>query len=237
MHCISVTQKQIEEMLETVWRSMLGVRYGWIIVCDANNETEELSKSQWFHMMVAVMVATEDEAGTYRAAVAGGSVEKNDYSSVSRDLVEIGSRPTIVDEFQPVPHKPVPLVLREEKREMKMRVQQVPTTFLGGGGGLEKEQKKQRVLLSHLATMPKVETCEDGQAMLKEKKRERTQQTETRTHFKKACEETQQPQQKVQEGIGLGTKSPQNINTWIVHRNKNSINAAASNWAWKLKKG
>ena len=57
-------------------------------------------KSTCFQMRGAVIVATEDEAGTHRATAAGGSVTINfDYLLLSRDLVDVVNRPTIVDEF------------------------------------------------------------------------------------------------------------------------------------------
>ena len=56
--------------------SMLGVRYGWIIGCDANIRPEELRKLLRFHKLV---VATEDEAGTYRASVMKGFVSSDCY--------------------------------------------------------------------------------------------------------------------------------------------------------------
>ena len=55
-------------------------------------EPEELGKSMWFQMVGAVLAATEDEAGTSRADVAGGSVTQNyDYLLVSRDGGRVSS--------------------------------------------------------------------------------------------------------------------------------------------------
>ena len=76
------------------------------------------------HMLGAMIVATEDEASTHRANVPGGSVTRK-YGDffVSRDLEDVISKPTIIDEFPSAPHKPVQLVLRaEKKKEMKMQV-------------------------------------------------------------------------------------------------------------------
>ena len=66
-----------EELFETMCKSVICVRNTWIFGCDANMEPEELSKRIWFQMMGAVTVATEGEAGTCRANVAGSSVARN----------------------------------------------------------------------------------------------------------------------------------------------------------------
>ena len=49
-----------------------GLRDTWIIGCDANIVPEETRKNVWFKKMEAVAVATEDEASTCSANVAGG---------------------------------------------------------------------------------------------------------------------------------------------------------------------
>ena len=38
---------------------MIGVRYNWIIGCDAHMEQEEMSNNLRFHKLRAVIVATE----------------------------------------------------------------------------------------------------------------------------------------------------------------------------------
>ena len=48
-----------EEMLETNWKSMIGVRYSWHIGRDASMESQELSESTWFQTLGAVVVATK----------------------------------------------------------------------------------------------------------------------------------------------------------------------------------
>ena len=61
-----------EELQETVRQSVIGVEYSWITCCDAIMEPEVMSTHLWFHAPRAAIVATEDEAGTCRANVAGG---------------------------------------------------------------------------------------------------------------------------------------------------------------------
>ena len=62
--------KQKGELLETVWRLLMGSRCSWIIECDANMESEEMSKGKWFQELGAVTVATYDLAGAHRVNVA-----------------------------------------------------------------------------------------------------------------------------------------------------------------------
>ena len=57
------------------------------------------------------IVATEDEANTHRANIAGGLVSENyDFVLVSRDPVDVLNMPTIIVEFPSAPHKPMQLV-------------------------------------------------------------------------------------------------------------------------------
>ena len=71
-------------------------------------------------------------------------------------------RPTIFNEFPSAPHMLVQLVLRVEKKEMKMPVQQVTNKLSGESGGKAmvkvdfRKEEEQSVSLSMLATMPKV---------------------------------------------------------------------------------
>ena len=54
----------------------------------------------------AVIVAAEDEAGTYEANVAGGSVSRTcDYFLISRGVVDVGSLPTHLDECSSTPRE------------------------------------------------------------------------------------------------------------------------------------
>ena len=66
----------------------------------------EQQNTLWFPTLGAVIVVTEDEAGTYRANVAEGFAANNyDHFLVSRDLVDV--IPSILDDFPSVPHTTV----------------------------------------------------------------------------------------------------------------------------------
>ena len=79
-----------------------------------------------------VIVAREDEAGTHRANLAGGTLTRHfDYILVSLDLVDVVSRPTSADEFPSALHKPVESVLGAEKKEINMLMQHMPNKLSG----------------------------------------------------------------------------------------------------------
>ena len=59
---------------------------------------------------------------------------------VSRDLVDVVSRLTFVDEFPSVPHQPIQNV--GQKKERNMSVQQVPNNMIGGSGGNAREEEQ-----------------------------------------------------------------------------------------------
>ena len=88
-------------------------------------EPEESSDSVSFHMLGVLIIAPKDEADTYSANVAGGSVTINHdlFSLVSRGFVDVVSRPTVVDEFASAP-------LGAEEKDIKMKVRQVPKPYL-----------------------------------------------------------------------------------------------------------
>ena len=68
--------------------------------------------------MEVVIVATQDKASTYKA--------------VGRDLVDVASSSTRSSNRR---HTKVQLVLRAEKKNMKVLVQHVPSKFRGESGG------------------------------------------------------------------------------------------------------
>ena len=109
-----------EEMQNTVWKSMIGVDHSGILGCDANMEPEEQSQSIWFQMLEAVVVATEDEASTYRANVATGFVTCICFCFLARgDLVDVVNMPTIIDERKKVEAKPRKTYMSEKEDEDK----------------------------------------------------------------------------------------------------------------------
>ena len=161
-----------KELLETMWNSMIGFKYNWIIECDALVEAEERSTSMWLDKFRAVFVATEEEVVTNIANVAGCSVTRNFDFLVSRELVGVVRMLTIINEFPSAPHKLVQLVLRA-KREHEEQVQQVPKKLPAESGGKAKvrldfrrEEEEESVSLLLLATMPKVDRNEYEQTRL-----------------------------------------------------------------------
>ena len=102
-----------------------------------------------------MIVETQGEAGTHRANAAGGSVTRNcDYFLVNGDLVDVVSRPTVVDGFPSAPHKLVHWVFRAEKKERRCLCSTFQTNYF------DKVKVKPSLSLSLLATTPYVENIE-----------------------------------------------------------------------------
>ena len=92
-------------------------RYRWIIGCDVNMEPTEKGNSTWFQKLAVVFAATEDEARaepTLPEALLQGILS-------SRDLVDLVSMRTIIDDIPSAAHKSLRLV-RRARRETNMLV-------------------------------------------------------------------------------------------------------------------
>ena len=131
-------------------------------------EPEELNKNEWFQMLGAVIAATEDEADTCRANMTRSTVTRHcDYL-----LVEVVSRPTIIDEFPSAPHKLVQPVHREEK-DMKMPVQQEPKQLPRESGGKTRvsrlQERRGKCVFVAVVHNAKSEKNEGEETMLGEK--------------------------------------------------------------------
>ena len=107
-----------EELLEAMWKSMIGVRYCWIVGCDSKFGSGNCGNGRWRrHLQIQC---------SQRLFVAINYCK----ILVSHDQVDFANIPTIVDLFPSAPHKPVQLVLRAWTREHKMLVQQAPKKLL-----------------------------------------------------------------------------------------------------------